>query len=101
MDRLNHSLPLAQVITRNMGGTEGLLSVLGEAQGGAIVARTEVRAPREGLNIPAAPPVWLAHFLLAPEAPALPGLRSVAEFVPARYVEEWLVAEGYTVTRLS
>jgi hypothetical protein len=86
------ALPLVQAL----GTPIGVLSLEGLDERGRLVAEIEVRARREGLNVPALPSVWAARRLLGPEPPAPGVLRMEQLFAPAE-VAAWLRQEGYAV----
>jgi hypothetical protein len=83
-------------LVRALGTLVGVLSVEALDAEGRLVAEMEVRAPREGLNVPALPAVWAARRLLAKEPPSGP-LR-LEQLITPQEVAEWLRAEGYQVT---
>jgi hypothetical protein len=78
-----------------LGTLVGVLSVEALDGEGRLLAEVEVRAPREGLNVPALPSVWAARRLLAEGAPSGP-LR-LEQLVTPLEAAGWLRAEGYRV----
>jgi hypothetical protein len=82
-------------LVRALGTFVGVLSVEALDEQGRLVDEVEVRAAREGLNVPALPSVWAARRLLAEEPPSGP-LR-LEELVTPQEAVEWLRAEGYRV----
>jgi hypothetical protein len=83
-------------LVRALGTLVGVLSVEALDGAGRLLAEVEVRAPREGLNIPALPSVWAARRLLA-EKPS-PGPLRLEQLVTPGEAAEGLRAEGYRVT---
>jgi hypothetical protein len=85
-------MPLVQAL----GTPVGVLSVEALDENGRLVAEVEVRAPREGLNVPALPSVWAARRLLEGGVPS--GALRLEQLVTPQQAAEWLRAEGYQVT---
>jgi Saccharopine dehydrogenase NADP binding domain len=85
-------MPLVQ----KFGTPIGVLSVEALDAEGRLLAEVEVRALREGLNIPALPSVWAARQLLAGKPPS--GTLRLEQLVTPQQAAEWLAAEGYQVT---
>jgi hypothetical protein len=99
-------LPLARV-AQLFGTPRGLLALVAEDDGGRELARVEIAASARGLDIPAAPPAWIAARLARGAAHplgsvALPALVEPSEALtwlradPARRVSshptDWLEA---------
>jgi hypothetical protein len=85
------ALPLVQAL----GTPIGVLSVEALDGEGRLVAEVEVRAQREGLNVPALPSVWAACRLLA-GGPWSGPLR-LPQLIAPQEAAGWLRAEGYRV----
>ena len=85
-------MPLVQAL----GTFVGVLSVEAFDGTGRLLAEVEVRAFREGLNVPALPSVWAARRLLA-EGPS-PGPRCLDQLITTQEAAEGWRAEGYRVT---
>jgi hypothetical protein len=83
-------------LVRSLGTLVGVLSIEALDADGRTLAEVEVRAPREGLNVPSLPSVWAARRLLAGQPPAGP-LR-LGQLVTPQEAAEWLCTEGYQVT---
>jgi hypothetical protein len=96
LSRLCHLAQPVMPLVQALGTFVGVLSVEALDADGRLVAEIEVRAPREGLNVPALPAVWAARRLLAEEAPSGP-LR-LEQLITPQEAAEWLRAEGYQVT---
>lgn len=88
-------LPMAQ-LARLLGTPRGILLLIARDAAGAERERLEIRALQAGLDIPAAPPLWVAQ-QLAHEAPRAAGVVRLAELVPAQAALNWLAAAGYEV----
>jgi hypothetical protein len=84
-------MPLVQAL----GTPVGVLSLEALDQEGRLLAEVEVRAPQEGLNVPALPSVWAARRLLAEEPPS--GPLHLEQLITPQEAAEWLHAEGYRV----
>lgn len=89
------ALPFASA-ARAVGGSEGRLSVDALDGSGCRLAAIELRADREGLDLPATPAVWAAR-RLAEGAEIPPGVRSLDELIPLDEALELLRKRGYTV----
>jgi hypothetical protein len=85
-------MPLVQAL----GTPVGVLSVEALDREGRLLAEVEVRAAREGLNVPSLPSVWAARCLLAGEPRSGP-LR-LEQLITPREAAGWLREEGYRVT---
>jgi hypothetical protein len=84
-------LPFARVVPL-FGTPRGLLALVAEDEAGRALARVEVAAEARGLDIPAAPPAWIAARLARGEA--LPsGAASLADVVPLADALAWLRAD--------
>lgn len=88
-------LPMVQ-LARLLGTPRGILLLIARDTAGTERERLEIRAPRAGLDIPAAPPLWVAQ-QLAREAPRAAGIVQLADVVPAQAALNWLAAAGYEV----
>jgi hypothetical protein len=89
-------MPLVQAL----GTPVGVLSIEGFDVTGRVAAEIEVRAPREGLNVPALPAVWAVRRLLAPEPlPAAVPLR-LEHLISPQQACAWLRQEGCRVAGL-
>jgi hypothetical protein len=95
--RLAH--PLMSPV-RALGTPVGILSIEALGEGGCLLDEIEVRASREGLDIPALPSVWAARRLLGEDV--LPGRAMTLDrlFAP-REAASWLRQEGYLVRGVS
>jgi hypothetical protein len=89
------ALPVANA-ARAVGGAEGRLCVDALDARGRRLAAVEVRAERDGLDVPATPPVWAAQ-RLAGGAEIPPGVRSLDEIIPLAEALDQLRKRGYTV----
>lgn len=88
-------LPMSQ-LARLLGTPRGILLLIARDAAGAERERLEIRALQAGLDIPAAPPLWVAQ-QLARQAPRAAGALRLAELVPAQAALNWLAAAGYEV----
>lgn len=88
-------LPMVQ-LARLLGTHRGILLLIARDSAGAERERLEIRALQAGLDIPAAPPLWVAQ-QLAREAPRAAGVVRLADLVPAQAALDWLAAAGYEV----
>ncbi|MDD9802268.1 MAG: saccharopine dehydrogenase NADP-binding domain-containing protein [Deltaproteobacteria bacterium] len=88
-------LPMAQ-LARRLGTPRGILLLIARDAAGAERDRLEIRALQAGLDIPAAPPLWVAQ-QLAREAPRAAGALRLADLVPAQAALTWLAAAGYEI----
>jgi hypothetical protein len=87
--------PLTPAITR-LGTDLGLLCLEALDAEGRVVEEIEVRAPRDGLNVPALPALWAVRALFAGDrAPG--GVCSLDRLLSPRQVVEWLEREGFCV----
>jgi hypothetical protein len=91
------AMPAVAVVQR-FGTKVGVLSVEALDSRGKALEEIEVRAPSEGLNVPALPSVWAVRRLLADSEPLRGPLRLDQLFSPDQVIE-WLGREGYGVTR--
>jgi hypothetical protein len=89
------ALPLARLLAP-LGSTRGVLAVVAESADGEELARVEVHAVANGLDIPAAPPLWIAQRLAAGGIQE-GGARSLAGVVSRQEAELWLTGAGYTI----
>lgn len=92
------ALPVANA-ARAVGGSQGRLSVDALDAEGRRLAAIEVRADREGLDVPATPAVWAAR-RLAEGAEIPPGVRSLDEILPLAEALDHLRKRGYTVVEV-
>jgi len=88
-------LPLAK-LARYFGTHRGILLLIARDAAGAEQERLEIRALQAGLDIPAAPPLWVAQ-QLARQAPRATGIVRLADVVPADAALHWLAAAGYEI----
>jgi hypothetical protein len=95
LSRLCRLAQPALPLVRALGTPVGVLSVEALDGDGRLVAEVEVRAQREGLNVPALPAVWAARRLL--EGGRWSGPLRLAQLVSLQEAARWLRAEGYRV----
>jgi hypothetical protein len=88
------AMPLVGVL----GTPVGVLSVEALDGQGRVVDEIEVRARRNGLNVPSLPAVWAVRRLLAPEPLPHAGALRLAELLSPGQVVDGLRAEGYDVS---
>ena len=89
------ALPLARAL-RPLGTPRGALLVCAHARTGVECDRVEVHALAGGLDIPAAPVVWVVQHLLA--SGGLPaGLSGLEDVVSPASAITWLHEAGYAV----
>jgi len=88
-------LPMVQ-LARLLGTPRGILLLIARDAAGAEQERLEIRALQAGLDIPAAPPLWVAQQLTR-QAPRATGIVRLADLVPAQAALTWLAAAGYEV----
>lgn len=87
------ALPAAQ-LARLAGSPRGVLRLEARSEGGEVAAAVEVVALREGLDVPAAPPLWAARALrAAPRA----GVLRLAELLSRSEALAGLAALGCAV----
>jgi hypothetical protein len=89
------ALPLVRAATL-VGTPRGVLLVRAEDETGAELDRVEVHARANGLDVPAAPVVWVAQRLLAGGLRA-GGLRGLEQVVAPADALAWLRGAGYEV----
>jgi hypothetical protein len=94
--RLCHLAQPIMPLVQALGTLVGVLSVEALDGEGRVLGEVEVRAFREGLNVPALPSVWAARRLLAEGPP--PGPLRLDQLVTPPEAAEGLRAEGYRVT---
>jgi hypothetical protein len=82
---------------RRLGGTLGILALEAYAEGDRLLETVEVRAHREGLNVPALPAVWAARRLLEPAADVPRGPLGLDQLFTPQQAATWLAEEGYEV----
>jgi hypothetical protein len=84
-------LPLVRALGV-FGTPRGVLAVVGESAFGEELARIELTASARGLDIPAAPPAWIAAELV--RRGALPaGTRELSELISFEDVVRWIGAQ--------
>jgi hypothetical protein len=88
-------LPLARAV-RRLGTPRGVLLVRALGQGGAELGRVEVAALANGLDVPAAPVVWVVECLLAGGL-ARGGVAGLEDLVTPSSALAWLREAGYEV----
>ncbi len=81
---------------RALGTLRGALLVVARDRAGRELARREVHALANGLDIPAAAPVWLVQQLQRGALSAV-GAVALADVVPWSDAANWLHGAGYTV----
>jgi hypothetical protein len=64
---------------------------------GEVCGAVEVVAERDGLDVPAAPALWVARRLLT-APPGSGGVRALADLVPAADALAWLSGAGFQVS---
>jgi len=85
-------VPLARLL-RPFGTREGLLTLVARDGQGAELERTELRARARGLDLPAAPVVWVVQALAAGSLPA--GVVGLDRVVTRSHARSWLREAGY------
>lgn len=88
-------LPLLGLV-RPLGTQQGVLAVLAEDANGRELERVEIDAPANGLDIPAAPSLWVTQALLA-GAPRAKGVVGLERIVKLENAAAWLRESGYVV----
>jgi hypothetical protein len=88
-------LPLARAV-RRLGTPRGVLLLRALDSAGAELARIEVAARANGLDVPAAPVVWIVECLLAGGL-AGGGVLGLEELVTPSAALDWLREAGYEV----
>ncbi len=88
-------LPLAHA-ARAFGTSRGVLAVVARDSSGAETARVEVQAPAHGLDVPAAPPLWLVLRLLN-EGGLPPGVWRLDQLVRFEQARAWFESAGNKV----
>jgi hypothetical protein len=89
------ALPVANA-ARAVGGSEGRLYVDALDARDRPLAGIELRAERDGLDVPATPALWAAQ-RLAGGAEIPPGVRTLDEIIPLAEALDQLRKRGYTV----
>lgn len=85
------------IITR-LGKDLGLLLLEGYNSRGEVIHRLEIRAPQQGLNIPALPVVWATKRLLQENFSALPfGILGMEHLFTPQEIIQGLQSEGFQV----
>ena len=84
-------------LARPLGTLRGVLSVEGTDASGERIDRVEVFAKAHGLDIPAAPPVWVAERLVREGTLPTPGVVGLPRAVEADAAIRWLRDAGYDV----
>jgi hypothetical protein len=92
------ALPLVQ-LARPFGTPRGVLLLRAEDRAGAELDRVELVAEAGGLDVPAAPVVWLVQRLLATGIEG-GGVRSLADVVTRADAATWLGEAGYELRGL-
>jgi hypothetical protein len=87
----------AMPVVGALGTPVGVLSIEALDRQGRIVDEIEVRARRNGLNVPSLPAIWAARRLLAPEPLPRTGALRLAELLTPEQVVHGLREEGYNV----
>jgi hypothetical protein len=85
-------------LVRRLGTPVGVLSVEALGSGERPIGEIEVRAYREGLNVPSLPAVWAARRLLGPEPLPHGGALRLDALFTSRQVADWLRQEAYRVS---
>lgn len=78
------------------GTARGVLRVEGLSQSGEVVCSAEIHAEREGLDIPAAPVVWVARRIVAGELDAR-GPQRLPALVPRHDALTWLTEATHRI----
>jgi uncharacterized protein YbjT (DUF2867 family) len=91
------ALPVAHA-ARGMGTFEGRLALTARDAGGTSLGEVEVRAAREGLDVPAAPAVWAVQRLLSENADLPKGVVGLEQLVSIPAALDWFAAHGVTIT---
>lgn len=89
-------LPLARA-ARLLGGAEGRLALVARDPSDRELARLELRAETEGLDVPAAPVLWALRRLLASRDVPPAGLVPLERLVEPAEALLWLRTRGYHV----
>jgi len=89
------ALRVAARAARPLGSRRGVLILVAEDEQGAERARVELHADTNGLDVPAAPPVWVARCIAQGAPPA--GLVSLDAVVPRHTAELWLRESGFRI----
>jgi hypothetical protein len=85
-------LPVARALGV-FGTSRGVLALVGENALGEQIARIELSAAKRGLDIPAAPPAWIAA-RLARDGTLPGGARELCELAPLGDVLGWIRADA-------
>jgi hypothetical protein len=93
-------LPFARV-ARVLGTERGVLLVVGEDSAGGELARIELAAGARGLDVPAAPPAWIAARLARDGAPPPAGAVELPALVSIADVVSWVRERGELTLRAS
>lgn len=93
------ALPVARLLAP-FGSLQGVLVVRAEGSAGRELGRIEVHALRGGLDIPAAPPVWVAQRLAQEGGLPAAGVVGLDRVVSLGTAEAWLREAGVRVERL-
>lgn len=97
VDRLAPALlPLAR-LARPLGTPYGVLAVVARDAAGRELGSVEIRARAAGLDVPAAPPVWLARALRAGGRLPAVGVVGLDRVVPLEAALAWFREAGYEV----
>lgn len=91
--------PVARAVAP-LGSLRGVLVVRAEDGGGRELGRIELQALRGGLDIPAAPPVWVAQRLAREGGLPAAGVVGLDRVVSLAAAAAWLREAGYRLERL-
>jgi hypothetical protein len=89
-------LPLARA-ARLLGGEEGRLALVARDASEREIARLEVYAETEGLDVPASPVIWALRRLLESRDAPPPGGASLERLIEPGVALDWLRTHGYRV----
>lgn len=93
------ALPLARAL-RPLGTWRGVLVVRADGASGEELGRIEIHALRNGLDVPAAPALWVAQRLAREGRLPAAGVTRLDRIVGFGTAAEWLAQAGYRVARL-
>lgn len=93
------ALPVARALAP-FGSQRGVLIVRAEDDGGRELGRIEVHALRGGLDVPAAPPIWVAQRLAREGGLPAAGVVGLDRVVSLAAAVTWLREAGYRVEHL-
>jgi hypothetical protein len=92
----NRALPVARA-ARFLGGEEGRLGLVARDANGHELARLELHAEAEGLDVPASPVVWALRRLLESRDAPPPGATPLERLIEPGVALDWLRSHGYRV----